>query len=1010
VYIAVTKNDNNYFKRFKIIFEMSDCISSNEIIKLICRPYSWKEKDRLDENDEKRLCIDIWCLDRQSEPLLLRIENFPCLCMVELPPKVNGYPKIWNKVECDILMSEISFLFKDKNGYSFAPYSYDFIKAENIYYFNNMKKYPYMQVFFKSIYNRNRFRNKLNSPVMTNSFGTIMLKVWETDVPNIRKIMTARKLEICQWLSVIATVPEEPISTIKEYLVSYKNLVGIPSIETESWQTFPKIIVFDYECHSHRIKAFPDSLSVLDATFMVSLICGRYMGGPDKIEKRINYIVVYGDINDIPQEKIEGNKVIIVDNEMDLFEEQGKIVKEYDPEMISGFNINKFDVSYFKDRHDLYEKKIFNSSRIPSEPTTIYTTEWESRAFGLVSASFFDDQGRITFDLFPYCERSLKLVRYNLNTVAKSLVNAEKDDVTPEFMFLTFKKWKKLTNKGITSGPEYQQVKDDLTTVAEYCIKDSVLVFDILEKTNMWIILNEYANASGVNIEDLYTRGQQISSFSLVYNEAATRGFVINHIDMKDMNMSGGFVRDPIKGLHDNTITLDFTSLYPTICISENLDYTTLVPPLMEPYVKDEDCNVHDFEQEEKIERMVKGKKKKEKVIRQYHFKYYKKRKGIVPSILEGLLNRRTAVKNQLKGEKDPIKRVVLDQRQLALKVRANSLFGFFGAKDGRLPLVPVAATITATGRKHIAKVDKYVMENHNARIVYNDTDSSFIQLFGISVKEIPAYGRQLAKDVSALFPDPVNMEYEKVFKVLCLKKKKYAGLPYNSETGELITDINKMMHKGIMSARRDNAGCGREIFIDTLYNSLIGTPVYDVVSAVYKRSLHLLDGKIAPEDLVIVKKLGAVYKDKNYSMKIFADRMKTLGNPIEPGDRIGFLVIKDETAKYMGEKMITAEMYKDNPEKYEIDYTYYLDKTISSHVDQVISIVYGEQLLETGIQFQANNRCKTVYFDYPIAYMCKMLKYNVDVRLLEPFIEELKVTIAIPKRKRKIKIKIEEV
>lgn len=975
------------------------------VTELICRPYKWNEKDRTDESDEKRLCIDIWCLDRQSEPVLLRVENFPCLCMVELPPSINGYAKIWNKEECDILMSEISWLFKEKDGYSFAPYYYDYLKAEKIYFFNNMKKYPFMQVFFRSIYNRNKFRNRLNSPINTRTFGTIMLKVWETDVSNIRKLLTARKLEICQWLSVKGKIPEDPISTVREYMVSYKDLVGIPGAETESWQTFPKIVVFDYECHSHRINAFPDGLSVLDATFMVSLICGRYMGGPDGTEQRINYIVVYGDINDIPQEKIRGNKVIIVDNEMDLFYEQGKIIKQYDPEIISGFNINKFDVSYFKDRHDLYEEAIFNTSRIPSEPTTVYTSEWESRAFGLVSAAFFDDQGRITFDLFPYCERSLKLVRYNLNTVAKSLLNMEKDDVTPVFMFTNFKKWRKLIDKGITSGPEYQKVKDNLTMVAEYCIKDSVLVFDIFEKTNMWIVLNEYANASGINIDDLYTRGQQISSFALVYNEAATRGFVINHPDLSDMNMSGGFVRDPIKGLHENTITLDFTSLYPTIDISENLDYTTLVPPYMEPYVKDEDCNVHEFEQEEKIERIVNGQPKKEKIIRNYRFKYYKKRKGIVPSILEGLLNRRVAVKNKLKEEKDPIKKIVLDQRQLALKVRANSLFGFFGAKDGKLPLVPVAATITAVGRKHIARVDKYVMEHHNARVVYNDTDSSFIQLFGIPTIDIPAYGRKLAAEVSALFPDPVNMEYEKVFKVLCLKKKKYAGLPYDSKTGELITDINKMMHKGIMSARRDNAQYARDLFIDVLYKSLLKTDLYTVIKLVYDGSLRLLDGKISPDELVIVKKLGAVYKNKNYSMKVFADRMKTLGKPMEPGDRIGYLMIKDDTAKYMGEKMITIEMYKENLGKYQIDYAYYLERTMASHIDQVVSIVYGQELLETGIEFKANNRCKTVYFDHPIEYMCKMLKYNVDVRLLDPFIEDLKgseITEQKPAKKKK--------
>lgn len=54
-------------------------------------------------------------------------------------------------------------------------------------------------------------------------------------------------------------------------------------------------------------------------------------------------------------------------------------------------------------------------------------------------------------------------------------------------------------------------------------------------------------------------------------------------------------------------------------------------------------------------------------------------RKGILPEILEALLNARKKAKADLKKETDPFKRKVLDGRQLALKISANSVYGFCG-------------------------------------------------------------------------------------------------------------------------------------------------------------------------------------------------------------------------------------------------------------------------------------------------------------------------------------------
>ena len=66
-------------------------------------------------------------------------------------------------------------------------------------------------------------------------------------------------------------------------------------------------------------------------------------------------------------------------------------------------------------------------------------------------------------------------------------------------------------------------------------------------------------------------------------------------------------------------------------------------------------------------------------------------RKGLLPEILENLLTARKKAKTDLKNETDPFKKQVLDGRQLALKISANSVYGFTGAQVGKLPCLEIS-------------------------------------------------------------------------------------------------------------------------------------------------------------------------------------------------------------------------------------------------------------------------------------------------------------------------------
>jgi DNA polymerase delta subunit 1 len=178
--------------------------------------------------------------------------------------------------------------------------------------------------------------------------------------------------------------------------------------------------------------------------------------------------------------------------------------------------------------------------------------------------------------------------------------------------------------------------------------------------------------------------------------------------------------------------TLDFASLYPSIMMAHNLCYCTLVkqhdvvdlPP--EAYTKAPTGDVF---------------------VKSTQFK------GILPEILEELLSARKRAKQDLKKATDPLERAVLDGRQLALKISANSVYGFTGATVGQLPCLEISASTTAYGRQMIDHTKKLVEEKYttangyegDAEVIYGDTDSVMIKFNCKELRTSMEYGLEAA-------------------------------------------------------------------------------------------------------------------------------------------------------------------------------------------------------------------------------------------------------------------------
>ena len=204
------------------------------------------------------------------------------------------------------------------------------------------------------------------------------------------------------------------------------------------------------------------------------------------------------------------------------------------------------------------------------------------------------------------------------------------------------------------------------------------------------------ARVTGVPIKFLFTRGQQIKVTSQLYRKAYEIDMLIpneKRASQSEGTYEGATVIEPSVGFYKDPIaTLDFASLYPSIMMAHNLCYSTLIPP---DQIKNHPKDIY------------------EKTPNNDYFVKRSVYVGILPKILEELLAARKQAKRELAAETDPFLKAVLNGRQLALKVSANSVYGFTGAQTGQLPCLPISSSVTAYGRKMIDQTKDLVEKKY---------------------------------------------------------------------------------------------------------------------------------------------------------------------------------------------------------------------------------------------------------------------------------------------------------
>lgn len=366
--------------------------------------------------------------------------------------------------------------------------------------------------------------------------------------------------------------------------------------------------------------------------------------------------------------------------------------------------------------------------------------------------------GRLLCDTFISCRDILRESNYDLDFLSKKYLEKEIEEIEPTNLIENINQ----TNaEGILSRLLKSNFEQGFVTL-ELMHKMKILQLT-LQLTNiagnLWIksLQNSRADRCEMMLmHEFYSKGYLYPDKLESQSKNEKRNFVEDENDdekeventtsnKRKPQYGGGLVLEPKAGLYDTIILLlDFNSLYPSIIQEYNICFTTLSRRPTQTFSQYNSS--YSFQNSN----VKSDKKKKKKVIKNEDDHKSEdasdneneenetndeinlnsittKEKAILPLLLESLVKKRREIKQEMKNEKNEGKLQNLDIKQKAVKLSANSLYGFLGYKNSRFYVKSIAALITETGRNILQNTVKLVHDKHSLEVIYGDTDSIMI-------------------------------------------------------------------------------------------------------------------------------------------------------------------------------------------------------------------------------------------------------------------------------------------
>lgn len=264
-----------------------------------------------------------------------------------------------------------------------------------------------------------------------------------------------------------------------------------------------------------------------------------------------------------------GHAVIDKDDiDLRCFDDEKKLLKDFvetwrklDFDIISGWNINHFDLPYLYNRMKLLfgeQAKIASKlspfdvivEKLDKNNFTYAATETAIEIIGIQILDYLDVYKKHTYE---------NRENYKLNTIAHAELGEGKIDYT---------KFKNL--QGL--------YKKDFQLFVEYNIQDTDLVYKLEIALRLISLVCYLAYMSKINFEDVKSGTQTWDV--IIFNHLLDQNIVIKPKEKieKSGTYPGAYVRDPLPGHYKYILSFDATSLYPSLIRQQNISAETITP------------------------------------------------------------------------------------------------------------------------------------------------------------------------------------------------------------------------------------------------------------------------------------------------------------------------------------------------------------------------------------------------------------------------------------------------
>ena len=628
-----------------------------------------------------------------------------------------------------------------------------------------------------------------------------------------------------------------------------------------------------------------------------------------------------------------GTKIHQVRDEMELFYLFIEFVIDRDPDILCGWDVHKSSWGFVIERAaSRFDFDIASRmSRIHNSRNSFFTTSNKQDDWGMRKSSGIHVCGRIVLNVWRLMRSEFALTHYTYENLVYHVLHQR----VPKFSYQTLTKWYHANSR------VYRW------RVMRYMLERTVNCIQIMDKCNLIIKTIEFAKMFGVEFTSVITRGSQFKVESMMIRIAHPENFVMISPTREQVSRMTALeaiplVMEPESKLYNSpVIVLDFQSLYPSIMIGYNLCFSTCIGKLF-PNPRDTlGFREHsiDFEQLKEVLEDITVTPNGVVFVKPHV------RQSVLRRMLSELLDTRVMAKKLMKNiSKGRRAYRVWDSRQLAIKFVSNVTYGYTSASfSGRMPCVEVADSIVQIGRATLEAAIKKINSTAkwNAKVVYADTDSTFISLPGRSKEDAFKIGHEIADTITSMNPAPMKLKFEKVYHpCILMSKKRYVGFKYET-VQQLEPDFDA---KGIETVRRDGCPAVSKILENCLKHLFRHKDLSKIKEYVQDEFTKIMAGSASIQDFIIAKevKLG------NYSENglpppgayISLDKMKKDPRS-EPnyGERVPF-VISDK-----GPQSRLVDSAKDPlgfvMDKYvQIDSTYYITRQIIPVLARVFDLI----------------------------------------------------------------------